>query len=60
MEADTSDLDAQIAALQAQRARKVQHAERIHRDRQRESEKILVGTTPTKRAVKGNFIHVSE
>jgi len=51
--ADTVDLDAQIAALQAERAKKVAIAERVQRQKEKEDAKVLIGSTPVKTATKG-------
>ncbi|WVR04258.1 hypothetical protein IAU60_001258 [Kwoniella sp. DSM 27419] len=48
MELDTTDIDAQIAALQAARAAKVAKAEQAQRARDKEEAEVLVGSTPTK------------
>ena len=48
MDADTSDLDAQIAALQAQKTRKLELAEKARLAREKEEAKVLIGSTPTK------------
>lgn len=52
-DADTADIDAQIAKLQEQKWRKVEQAERAERERQRAAEQILVGSTPTKKRPRG-------
>ena len=54
-DADTADLDAQIAKLQEQKRRKVEQAERLERERQRAAEQVLVGSTPTKKRPRGGF-----
>ncbi|KAK8846571.1 hypothetical protein IAR55_005657 [Kwoniella newhampshirensis] len=48
MDLDISDLDAQIAALQAAKAAKVARAEAARRALEKEQAKVLVGSTPTK------------
>ncbi|WVQ97510.1 hypothetical protein IAU59_004624 [Kwoniella sp. CBS 9459] len=52
MDLDTSDLDAQIAALQAAKAAKVAKAEAARLANEKEQAKILVGNTPTKASVR--------
>lgn len=51
MEVDISDLDAQIALLQAAKEKKLAIAARDRERKEREDAKVLVGVTPTK--VKG-------
>jgi minichromosome maintenance protein 10 len=51
MDADTADLDAQIAKLQEERRRKLAIAERAQREREKEEAKVLIGLTPTKKKV---------
>jgi hypothetical protein len=53
---DTSDLDAQIAALQAEKARKVAIAERAQRQKEKEEARTLIGSTPTKGTSRGTAI----
>jgi len=52
MEADTADLDAQIAKLQEEKRRKLAIAERARLENEKEEAKVLVGLTPTKRKEK--------
>ncbi|OCF40221.1 hypothetical protein I317_05978 [Kwoniella heveanensis CBS 569] len=52
MDLDTSDLDAQIAALQAAKAAKMAKADAARLAREREEAKILVGNTPTKASIR--------
>ncbi|WVF70401.1 hypothetical protein IAT40_005191 [Kwoniella sp. CBS 6097] len=52
MDLDTSDLDAQIAALQAAKAAKVAKAEAERLAREKEDAKVLVGNTPTKASLR--------
>lgn len=54
MELDTSDLDAQIAALQAERAKKLRKADYARAVLKKEQEKVLIGSTPTKPALRGS------
>ncbi|ORX36122.1 hypothetical protein BD324DRAFT_652025 [Kockovaella imperatae] len=54
MDVDTADLDAQIAALQAEKARKLRLADQSRRAREQEEAKVLIGSTPTKPATKTN------
>ena len=53
MDVDTTDLDAQIAALQATKARKLAAAERVQRDMEKEQVKVLIEQTPTKTKPRG-------
>ncbi len=53
MDLDTSDLDAQIAALKAARDKVLRKADQARLSRDKEEARILIGTTPTKPAVKG-------
>lgn len=46
---DTTDIDAQIAALVEQKQRAIDDAERKKRRQDKEKERILVGATPTKK-----------
>ena len=48
MEADTIEIDAQIAALQAERAKKLAKIERSRLAKETEEAKIIVGCTPIK------------
>ncbi|WVQ68779.1 uncharacterized protein L199_006988 [Kwoniella botswanensis] len=52
MEVDTSDLDAQIAALQKLKDDKVAKAEASRRLKEKEQAKVLVGSTPTKASIR--------
>ncbi|WWD21887.1 hypothetical protein CI109_106375 [Kwoniella shandongensis] len=52
MDLDTSDLDAQIAALQAAKATKLAKAEAARRVLEKEEAKVLIGSTPTKATLK--------
>ena len=52
MEADTADIDAQIAKLLEERGRKLAQAERAQREQEKEQQKVLVGHTPTKKKEK--------
>jgi minichromosome maintenance protein 10 len=52
---DTSDIDAQIAALQAQKATKLAKAEKTRKELEKEEARVLIGLTPTKTATKGIF-----
>jgi hypothetical protein len=48
MDLDTDDIDAQIAALQAAKERKLAAARREQERKEKESAKVLVGLTPKK------------
>lgn len=48
MDLDTDDIDAQIAALQAAKERKIAAARREQERKEKESAKVLVGLTPKK------------
>ncbi len=48
MDLDTADLDAQIAALQAERAKKLRNADQARLSREMEEAKVIIGSTPTK------------
>lgn len=56
MDADTSDIDAQIAKLQEEKRRKLELAERAQRERDKAAAKVLVGSTPTKKRIRGESI----
>ena len=56
MDLDTSDLDRQIASLQAERSKKLLRADQARLAREKEDAKVLVGLTPTKPAQKGCYI----
>ncbi|ORY24121.1 hypothetical protein BCR39DRAFT_547670 [Naematelia encephala] len=53
MEADTSDIDAKIAALLAEKQKKLDAAARESARREKEASRVLVGLTPTKIKSKG-------
>ena len=63
MDLDTTDLDRQIASLQAERSKKLLRADQARLAREKEDAKVLVGLTPTKPAQKGllppSFPHLS-
>ncbi|WVW78986.1 hypothetical protein I302_100949 [Kwoniella bestiolae CBS 10118] len=52
MEVDTTDLDAQIAALQKLKDAKLAKAEESRRIKEKEQAKVLVGSTPTKASLR--------
>ena len=52
MEANTADIDAQIAKLLEERGKKLAQAERAQREQEKEQQKVLVGHTPTKKKEK--------
>jgi uncharacterized protein YqfA (UPF0365 family) len=49
MSVDTSDIDTQIATLQAEKAKKLAIAEREARRKEMEENKVLVASTPGKK-----------
>ena len=55
MDDDTTDIDAQIAALQVQKARKLAQTARLRRDKEKEEASILIGSTPTKAPKSGKW-----
>ena len=48
MDDDTADIDAQIAQLEALKAKKLAKAAAVRERQEREDAKVLVGSTPTK------------
>ncbi|WRT65218.1 uncharacterized protein IL334_002161 [Kwoniella shivajii] len=55
MDVDTSDIDAQIAALQKARDDKLAQAAKARRAIEKEEAKVLVGSTPTKASLKASM-----